>query len=118
MRFQDAGHVFPLFFCGIDFAQRLAGFDVIGRGFEDFLQLRDGRVFLAGIAIRPGEMQPVAGLGFVGLDGLRKQVGGLIVLALEQGVAALREKLLGGGRFRVGRRLIRLGLVGGGSGER
>ncbi len=113
-RLQHADHVLPLFFGGIDLAQGLAGLDVVGRGLEDLLQLRDCRVFLAGVAVRPGEVQAVAGLGLVGRDGLGQQFDGLVVLALEQGVAALGEKLLGRtGVLASAAGLIRLGLVGG-----
>ena len=116
-RFHDAGHVLPLLFGRIDFAQGLAGLDMIRGRFKDFLQLRCGRVVFAGIAVRPGKMQAVTGFGFIGIDRLGKQLGRLVVLTLEQGAAALGEEFFGGGCLGLGPRIVGLGLVGGRSGD-
>ena len=72
-RIEHPHHVVPALGGRVQLAQHLARLDVVRRRLEDLLQVRDGLLVLAGIAVRPGQRQPVAGLGLVGGDGLVEQ---------------------------------------------
>ncbi len=81
---------------------------MVGSRLEDLLQVLGRLLVLAGVPIRAGKMQTVAGLGIVGRHGLAQQGDRFIVPGCVQGVAAPGEPLFGRGLLRLGFRLIGL----------
>ena len=111
-RFEHTDDVVPSAAAGVDLGQHLARLHVVGGRLEDLFEDGLGLLVVARVAVRPGQVEPVAGLRAVGGHGLLEQLDGLLVLRLKEGVAPVGEELFRPGAGRVGCRCPRIGIGG------